>query len=51
MNRSIFGLGKQSSLYGRRIDLMLGVSHEKKRVEISSNVWKRNVFSQEVVQK
>lgn len=51
MNRSIFGLGEQSSSYGRRIDLMLGVSYGKKRVEISSNEWKRNVVSQEVVQK
>lgn len=51
MNRSIFGLGEQSSSYGHRIDLMLGVSHGKKRVEISSNEWKRNVVSQEVVQK
>jgi hypothetical protein len=51
MNRSTFGLGEQSSSYGRRIDLMLGVSHGKKRVETSSNVWKRNVVSQEVAQK
>ncbi|KAI8884168.1 hypothetical protein K501DRAFT_182893, partial [Backusella circina FSU 941] len=51
INRSIFGLGEQSSSYGRRIDLILGVSHGKKRVEISSNEWKRNVVSQEVVQK
>ncbi|KAI9358824.1 hypothetical protein BD770DRAFT_387032 [Pilaira anomala] len=36
MNRLIFGLGVQSSSYGRIIDL-IGVNHWKKRVEISSN--------------
>ncbi|KAG2237579.1 hypothetical protein INT48_004481 [Thamnidium elegans] len=47
MNRSLFGLREQSSSYGRRIDLIL----RKKRVKVSSNEWKRNVTSQEVVQK
>ncbi|KAI9276305.1 hypothetical protein BY458DRAFT_506268 [Sporodiniella umbellata] len=51
MIESIFGLSEQSSSYGRRIDLILGVSHSKKRVEISSNEWKKNATSQEVVQK
>lgn len=51
MNKSIFGLGEQSNSYGRRIDLILGVSHGRKRVEISSNEWKRSLVSQEIVDK
>ncbi|ORE13632.1 hypothetical protein BCV71DRAFT_64126 [Rhizopus microsporus] len=51
MNRSIFGLGEQSSSFGHRIDLMLSISHGKRRIEISSNEWEKNIVDQEVVQK
>ncbi|KAG0735134.1 hypothetical protein G6F23_011810 [Rhizopus arrhizus] len=41
LNKTIFTLGEQSPSYGRKIDLILKHSNGKKRVEVSSNEWKR----------
>ncbi|KAG1165827.1 hypothetical protein G6F46_012808 [Rhizopus delemar] len=51
VNRSIFGLREQSNSFGRRMNLMLGIKYGKKRLEISSNEFKRSIASKDVVQK
>lgn len=51
INKYLFGLGDQVSTYGRKIDLLFGLDHSKKRIEVSSNEWKRDLVSQDIINK